>query len=388
MEGITEYRLANGLHGAAVPRRVEADDHGQRHVPRRRRARELRRDRDGAPARAPRVQGHAHVAATSCRSWAAAACASTARTGWDRTNYFETFTASQRQPRLGAVDGSRPDGEFVHPQERPRLRDDRRAQRVRERREQSRSSVLFGKMLSTAYQWHNYGHVPIGARSDIENVDIGRLQAFYKTVLPAGQRRADRRRQVRRGPDARADRQVLRPDSQARAHAARASTRRSRCRTASARATLRRVGNSKFLGMMFHTVRGAHPDAVAIDVLGDVMTLAPSGRLYKSLVETKKATSVDADGMTRRRSRHDDVLRADTGWASRSSRRAKPCSRRSRTSRRSRSPKPKSRACARRPPSTSTTCSPIRRRSAWPFPNPSRSATGGCSSFSATAIAP
>ena len=47
---------------------------------------------------------------------------------------------------------------------------------------------------------------------------------------------------------------------------------------------------------MFHTVRG--PDAVAVDVLGDVLTLAPSGRLYKSLVETKKATSVDADAIT------------------------------------------------------------------------------------------
>ena len=43
--------------------------------------------------------------------------------------------------------------------------------------------------------------------------------------------------------------------------------------------------------MMFHTVRGAHPDYVAIDALGDVMTLAPSGRLYKALVETKKATA-------------------------------------------------------------------------------------------------
>ena len=40
--------------------------------------------------------------------------------------------------------------------------------------------VLYGKMLATAYQWHNYGNLPIGARSDIENVDIGRLQAFYR----------------------------------------------------------------------------------------------------------------------------------------------------------------------------------------------------------------
>ena len=59
-------------------------------------------------------------------------------------------------------------------------------------------------------------------------------------------------------------------------------------------ATLRRVGNSKSLGMMYHTVRGAHPDYVATDVLGDVMTIAPSGRLYKALVETKKASAVQA----------------------------------------------------------------------------------------------
>ena len=42
-------------------------------------------------------------------------------TGWDRTNYFESFTASRRKPRLGAGDGSRPHGQFAHPQERPRL---------------------------------------------------------------------------------------------------------------------------------------------------------------------------------------------------------------------------------------------------------------------------
>ena len=31
------------------------------------------------------------------------------------------------------------------------------------------------------YQWHNYGKTTIGARTDVENVDIPRLQAFYRT---------------------------------------------------------------------------------------------------------------------------------------------------------------------------------------------------------------
>ena len=35
-------------------------------------------------------------------------------------------------------------------------------------------------MLSTAYLWHNYGKSTIGARADIENVPIERLQAFYR----------------------------------------------------------------------------------------------------------------------------------------------------------------------------------------------------------------
>ena len=37
---------------------------------------------------------------------------------------------------------------------------------------------------------------------------------------------------------------------------------------------------------------GAHPDFAAVQVLADVLTDEPSGRLYKALVETGKASSV------------------------------------------------------------------------------------------------
>src|SRR5712692_5810804 len=47
--------------------------------------------------------------------------------------------------------------------------------------ENSPSGVLFERVVSTAYLWHNYGHSTIGARADIENVPIERLQAFYRT---------------------------------------------------------------------------------------------------------------------------------------------------------------------------------------------------------------
>ena len=40
--------------------------------------------------------------------------------------------------------------------------------------------VLLQKAMASMYQWHNYGKSTIGARSDVENVDIARLQAFYR----------------------------------------------------------------------------------------------------------------------------------------------------------------------------------------------------------------
>src|SRR5690606_15860965 len=49
-----------------------------------------------------------------------------------------------------------------------------------ERGENNPFQILMQKMQATAYQWHNYGHSTIGARSDVENVDIGQLRAFYK----------------------------------------------------------------------------------------------------------------------------------------------------------------------------------------------------------------
>ena len=41
--------------------------------------------------------------------------------------------------------------------------------------------MLWERLQAAAYDWHNYGNLTIGARSDIENVRIERLQAFYRT---------------------------------------------------------------------------------------------------------------------------------------------------------------------------------------------------------------
>ena len=39
---------------------------------------------------------------------------------------------------------------------------------------------MFERKQALLYDWHNYGNSTIGARSDIENVRIENLQAFYR----------------------------------------------------------------------------------------------------------------------------------------------------------------------------------------------------------------
>ena len=39
----------------------------------------------------------------------------------------------------------------------------------------------------------------------------------------------------------------------------------------------------------------SHAEFPAVEILGEILSSEPSGRLYKALVETKKATSVSVD---------------------------------------------------------------------------------------------
>jgi len=213
-------------------------------------------------------------------------------TSFDRTNYFETFTASSANLDWAlSMEADRMVNSFIRKSDL-----DSEMTVVRNEFEMGENiprQVLAGKMRAAAYMWHNYGHSPIGARSDIENVDIPRLQAFYKlyyqpdnaVLVVAGKFDPDPTLALISkyfGPIPKPTRVLPRIYTQDPVQDGERSV------------TLRRVGNSQFLGMMFHTVRGADPDFVATDVLGDVLSVAPSGRLYKALVETKKATAVQA----------------------------------------------------------------------------------------------
>jgi zinc protease len=58
--------------------------------------------------------------------------------------------------------------------------------------------------------------------------------------------------------------------------------------------TLRRVGDIQVVTAVYHVAAGSHEDSVAVDVLSEILGDTPSGRLHKTLVETKLATAVNA----------------------------------------------------------------------------------------------
>ena len=210
----------------------------------------------------------------------------------DRTNYFETMTASDENLEFGiALEADRLVNSNIA---REDLFSEMTVVRNEfERGENSPSNVLFERIASAAFSWHNYGKSTIGNRADIERVPIQNLQAFYKKyyqpdnilVVVAGQfdeakalslvqkyfgaiprpkRKLDPT--YTEEPEQDGDRQV----------------------------TLRRVGDIGVVGVAYHMPAAAHEDSPPLDVLASILSSEPSGRLYKALVETKKATSVYA----------------------------------------------------------------------------------------------
>ena len=303
--------------------------------------------------------------------------ASTARRRTTARHYFETFTASRRQPRLGADDGSRADDALdVHA--RTELDSEMTVVRneYRERREQSAAACCGSGWRPSAFDWHNYGKPTIGARSDIENVPFERLRAFYTHVLPARQRGADRS-PASSIADATlaAIAKYFGADSEADAHAAEALHGRAGAgrRAHRDRAPRRRARSGS--ARCSTLPQGAHPDASPFEALGEVMTVEPAGRLYKALVEGKKASRVENWMFAAARCGLRDFLGAGAASANRSTPRATRCSRRSYdvaahpiTDGRAR---PRAHARRRR---TSTTRSTIRSR--WRSRSPSRSREG------------
>jgi zinc protease len=218
-------------------------------------------------------------------------------TTWlDRTNYFQTFPATEENLAWALdLEADRMVNSFVAKKD---LETEFSVVRNEfESGENSPFRVLLERTVSTAYLWHNYGNSTIGARSDIENVPIERLQAFYRKyyqpdnamLVIAGKfdpTKALALVQRFFGPIPRPKRTgatTLFPTYTAEP-----------TQDGERSVTLRRVGDTKNVMAVWHVPAGAHPDYAAVEVLTQVLGDEPSGRLYKALVEPKLATSTGA----------------------------------------------------------------------------------------------
>ncbi len=215
-------------------------------------------------------------------------------TTWlDRTNYYESFTSSDENLKWALeMEADRMVNSNILREEL-----DTEMTVVRnefEMGENRPQGALYSKVFAAAFPWHNYGNSTIGNRSDIENVGIENLRAFYRmyyqpdnaVLLVSG--KIDRTKTLALiaenfGKIARPTRVLpklwtVEPTQDGEREV-----------------TVRRVGDSQFLFSAYRTPAASHPDSAALQILVGMMTSEPSGRLYQALVKTKLAVSVDSE---------------------------------------------------------------------------------------------
>jgi zinc protease len=289
IEGITEYRLANGLQVLLFPdstkqnitvnivyhvgsRHESYGETGMAHL--------LEHLVFKGTPKHPNIPQEltAHGASPNGTTW------------YDRTNYFETFAATDENLDWALdLEADRMVNSFIS--EKDLESEFSVVRNEMESGENSPVRVLFDKVTATAYQWHNYGKTTIGARSDVENVKIGNLQAFYRkyyqpdnaTLIVAG--KIDEPKTLalinkKFGVIPRPAREIeplwtTEPTQDG-----------------ERQVTVRRVGDTQYVMAGYHVPPASHPDFPAVLVMMQVLSDTPSGRLYKSLVESKKATNV------------------------------------------------------------------------------------------------
>jgi zinc protease len=214
-------------------------------------------------------------------------------TWFDRTNYYETVAATEENLRW-ALDLEADRMVNSHIAQADLQKEFSVVRNEFERGENSPSSVLYKRMLPAIFQWHNYGHSTIGEKSDIEGAPIERLQAFYRkyyqpdnaVLVVAG--RIDEQRTLQMvqeyfGPIPKPTRVLP------------GTYTKEPVQDGERQIVLRRSGDVQLVSCRFRSAPGSHPDDAAMTVLTMLLTDEPSGRLYKALVESRKAASVSGD---------------------------------------------------------------------------------------------
>jgi zinc protease len=291
VEGITEYRLANGLRVLLFPDQSKQtitvnitymvgskhENYGETGM-----AHLLEHLVFKGTPNHPNIPQEltAHGARPNGTTWV------------DRTNYFETFNATEENLKWALdLESDRMVNSYIAKKDL-----DSEMTVVRNEFESGENDpfgVLLERVTSTAFLWHNYGKSTIGARADLENVPIDRLQAFYrkyyqpdnavltvvgkidetKTLDMINQKFGTVPKPVREIPPT----YTVDPTQDGERSV-----------------VLKRVGDLQVAMTAYHIPAGSHPDYAAVEVMTQILGSEPSGRLYKALVDSKKASGSGA----------------------------------------------------------------------------------------------
>ena len=288
VEGITEYRLANGLRVLLFPDQTKQTLTvnmtylvGSRH------------ENYGETGMAHLLEHMVFKGSPSHKDIPTELASHGARpngtTSWDRTNYFETFNATEENLRWALDLEVRSHGQFLHRQEGSRQRDDRGAQRVRARREPAQQRAVQAAAvrrlrLAQLRQHSQSARAPTSkaCRSSACRPSIGPTTSRTTPCCwwPARSMKPKTLALVQ---------QYLRRHPAPHARAAARCTRSSRRRTASGRSACAASATCNGCRRAITCRPDAHADFAALQILGrDHSRDAPAGRLHKDLVENRQ----------------------------------------------------------------------------------------------------
>lgn len=289
VEGISEYRLANGLQVLLIPdaskptvtvnvtyrvgsRMEGAGETGMAHLL--------------EHLMFKTTKAHANVGAELSKL----GMEFNGTTSTDRTNYYETFPAKHELLSWALkTEADRMTGAKV-------LRKDLDSEMTVVRNEMEAGEndpirILIERTQAAAYQWHAYGRSTIGARADVENVDIPNLQAFYRkyyqpdnaTLVVAGAfdaAKALKEISTEFGRIPKPSRKLtptytLEPVQEGEREI-----------------SLRRIGGQQAVFAAYHIPAMAHRDYAAFEIVATALADVPNGRLHKRLVDAGKGTQV------------------------------------------------------------------------------------------------
>nr|WP_233410838.1 pitrilysin family protein [Rugamonas sp. CCM 8940] len=217
-------------------------------------------------------------------------------TSYDRTNYYEVFQASQDNLKWALdMEADRMVHSFV-----ARKDLDSEMTVVRNEFESGENSpfgVLLKRMQSVAYDWHSYGRSTIGNRSDIENVKIENLQNFYRNyyqpdnavLLVAGKfDAAQTLAWIGKSFGA-----IPKPKRSLPPFWTVEPTQ-----DGERGFTVRRKGDIQIVALGYKIPAALHADSDALNFMSEILGDTPSGRLHKALVESGQAAQVFSFGQT------------------------------------------------------------------------------------------